>query len=270
MRRAAMVLVTFALTLTSAFISPEPASAQVALPQRMTAVGDSITAATDVGWCCVNPNGSNPQYSWSTGTDPSVTSHYRRLVAINGGAPIAALNAAVPGADSSDLRSQLGRAVTYGADYVTVLIGGNDICWNPTPLGVFRQRVKAAFGDYFAAAPNSRVFISSIPNIYRLWSTMRTNPLAQLTWNAFNVCPEMLSASATEAQRQKLLQLEQSFNDVLASTCSQYSQCRWDGYATFNYNFASSDISTVDYFHPSITGQNNLATVTWNASYWAQ
>src|SRR5215207_7272831 len=142
MRRLTMVLVTLAATSTFALVSPNPAPAQIALPQRMTAVGDSITAATDVAWCCVNPNGGNPQYSWSTGTDPSVASHYQRLVAANGGIPIAALNAAVPGADSTDLRRQLGQAVSYRADYVTVLMGGNDVCWNPTPLGVFRQRVK--------------------------------------------------------------------------------------------------------------------------------
>jgi len=269
MRRLTMVLVTLLVTLALTILSPSPAPAQVALPQRMAAVGDSITAATDVAWCCVNPNGTNPQYSWSTGTDPAVASHYQRLVAANGGIPIAAMNGAVPGADSSDLDGQLGQAVSYHADYVTVLMGGNDVCWNPTPVGVFRQRVKAAFAHYFAAAPNSRMFVSSIPNIYRLWSTMRTNVVAQLTWNAFNICPEMLSASATEAQRQKLLQLEQSFNDVLAATCAQYSRCRWDNYATFNYNFTASDISTVDYFHPSIAGQHNLAAVTWSASYWA-
>jgi lysophospholipase L1-like esterase len=268
MHRVRRVLVAVALTAVVAFVAPTAASSQVSLPLRMTAVGDSITAATDVGWCCVNPNGGNPQYSWSTGTDPSVTSHYQRILAASGGAPLAAQNAAVPGADSGDLQSQLGEAVQFGADYVTILIGGNDLCWNPTPLGVFRQRVKSAFAEYFAAVPNARVFVSSIPNIYHLWSTLRTNPFAQVTWNVFNICPEMLSASTTDAQRLKLLQLEESFNDVLASTCAQYALCRWDGYATFNYNFSASDISTVDYFHPSISGQNSLATLTWNASYW--
>jgi lysophospholipase L1-like esterase len=187
---------------------------------------------------------------------------------MSGGAPLAALNSAAPGADSGDLSSQLAQAAAFGADYVTILVGGNDLCWNPTPLGVFRQRVKSAFADYFAAAPSARVFVSSIPNIYNLWSTLRFNLLAQLTWNIFNICPEMLSASATEAQRQHLLKLEQSFNEVLASTCARYANCRWDNYATFNYDFTASDISTVDYYHPSISGQNNLAMITWNASYW--
>jgi hypothetical protein len=29
-------------------------------------------------------------------------------------------------------------------------------------------------------------------------------------------------------------------------------------------------VSTVDYFHPSIKGQNRLASVTWAAGYWPQ
>src|SRR5215207_107697 len=99
MRRLTVVLVTLLVTVALALLSSSPAPAQVALPQRMAAVGDSITAATDVAWCCVNPNGSNPQYSWSTGTDPAVASHYQRLVAANGGISIPAINAAVPGAD---------------------------------------------------------------------------------------------------------------------------------------------------------------------------
>jgi lysophospholipase L1-like esterase len=269
MRRLPLSLIVVVLTAAFVFVTPSAAQGQVSFPQKMAAVGDSITTATDVAWCCVNPSGGNPQYSWSTGTDPAVSSHYQRLLTASGGAPLATLNAAVPGADSSDLKGQFAQAAAFGADYVTVLIGGNDVCWNPTPLGVFRQRVRSAFADYFSAAPNSKVFVASIPNIYRLWNTLHTNLVAQLTWNAFDICPEMLSASTTEAQRQKLLQLEVSFNDVLAATCAQYAGCRWDGYATFNYRFTANDISTVDYFHPSITGQNSLAVVTWNASYWA-
>jgi lysophospholipase L1-like esterase len=251
-----------------AFAEPSTASARTPIPTRVAAVGDSITTATDVAWCCVDPHGANPQYSWSTGTDPAVYSQYQRLFALHGRPPTAALNAAFPGADSSDLAGQFSQVAAFRADYTTVLMGGNDICWNPTPLDVFRQRVEAAFTSYFAAAPDAHVFVSSIPNIYHLWSVLRTNPFAQLTWNAFNICPEMLSATATEEQRQALLQLEENFNDVLASTCGHYTGCRWDEYATFNYPFDPSDVSTVDYFHPSIKGQNTLASITWAASYW--
>src|SRR5215211_7282036 len=152
MLRRTWVVTVFVLSAALGVAVPNAASAKVQLPHRMAAVGDSITTATDVGWCCVNPSGGNPQYSWSTGTDPAVYSHYQRLAAEPGRATASALNAAVPGADSSDLAGQLGQAAAYGADYVTVLIGGNDVCWNPTPVDVFRQRVQSAFAGYFAAA----------------------------------------------------------------------------------------------------------------------
>src|SRR5215218_6450881 len=100
MFRRTWVVTVFVLSAALAFAVPNAASAKVHLPQRMAAVGDSITTATDVGWCCVTPRGGNPQYSWSTGTDPAVDSHYQRLAAKPGRPPASALNAAVPGADS--------------------------------------------------------------------------------------------------------------------------------------------------------------------------
>jgi hypothetical protein len=36
----------------------------------------------------------------------------------------------------------------------------------------------------------------------------------------------------------------------------------------FNTAFATSDVSTRDYFHPSPTGQAKLAAVMWSAGYW--
>jgi lysophospholipase L1-like esterase len=277
MRRSVGIVALAVILTFGALVGSEvlpAAAASPPLPTRMVAIGDSITTATDVAWCCVNPNGANPQYSWSTGTETAVNSHYLRLVAANGGA-LDAVNVAQPGADSSDLAAQFAAASSFfaqtpatGGDYVTVLMGGNDICWNPTPVGEFRQRVTAAFSQFFTASPNASVFVSSIPNIYQLWNVLHTNLAARLTWTAFDICPEMLGNAVTESQRLKLLRLEQTFNGVLATTCRQYTNCRWDNNATFNYQFTAADISTVDYFHPSITGQANLAGVTWNASYW--
>jgi hypothetical protein len=79
----------------------------------------------------------------------------------------------------------------------------------------------------------------------------------------------MLSSSNTETQRQQVLAQERADNDALAQVCQSYRQCRWDGYAVFNYAFTTSDVSSVDYFHPSATGQAHLAAVTWAASYFA-
>ena len=78
----------------------------------------------------------------------------------------------------------------------------------------------------------------------------------------------MLSASTTDAQRQQVVNQEVADNQALASACSAYTRCRWDNYAGYNFAFPASDISTLDYFHPNITGQQAIAAITWTASYW--
>ena len=92
--------------------------------------------------------------------------------------------------------------------------------------------------------------------------------LAASTWRSFGICQSMLSSSNTEAQRQQVVAQEQADNQALATVCAQYANCKWDNLATYNTAFVSSDVSTVDYFHPSLTGQGNLATTAWNAGYW--
>jgi hypothetical protein len=56
---------------------------------------------------------------------------------------------------------------------------------------------------------------------------------------------------------------------VLGEVCARYAGCRFDGNAVFNFDFARSDVSTRDYFHPSLAGEAKLADVTWRASFWA-
>jgi lysophospholipase L1-like esterase len=247
-------------------LPPSPSGSS--LPSRMAAVGDSITTATDVAWCCVNPDGANPQYSWSTGYDPAVNSHYQRILALNGGRPVATLLAAQPGADSGDLAAQLSSAASFRAQYVTVLMGGNDLCYGPTDATVFRQRVEDAFNAFFASAPNTKVFVASIPNVVHLWDIEHTNLWAQIVWNLFHICPTVLGSNVTDAQRQAILSLEEQFNSILAAACEEHATCRWDDDTVFNYPFTAGDISPVDHYHPSIQGQNTLARITWQASFW--
>jgi hypothetical protein len=61
-----------------------------------------------------------------------------------------------------------------------------------------------------------------------------------------------------------------AFNDSLAEICGQYRNCRFDGYAVFNYPFERRHVSKLDYFHPSLAGQAVLASVTWSRSWWPQ
>jgi hypothetical protein len=54
-------------------------------------------------------------------------------------------------------------------------------------------------------------------------------------------------------------------------TCSsswcRRANCRFDGNATFNYQFVLSQVSGWDYFHPNQSGQTTLASVTYGAGF---
>ena len=115
----------------------------------------------------------------------------------------------------------------------------------------------------------SHIFVSSIPDVYELWSVLHTNPVAAVVWSVAHICQSMLSSANTEAQRQEVLAQVEADNAVLGQVCGQYANCRWDGGATFDYQFSPSDVSTLDYFHPSQSGQAVLAGLTWATSWWA-
>ena len=59
------------------------------------------------------------------------------------------------------------------------------------------------------------------------------------------------------------------FNAALAAACAATAKCRFDNYAVANYAFTKADISTRDYFHPSLAGQATLAAITWPTTQWA-
>src|SRR5262249_47949197 len=92
---------------------------RVAYPRSMAALGDSLTLAYATPGGAVN--------SWSTGTSPSVQSHYKRILAAFGAIEGKAFNLAVPGASFAQMRGQARRAIAKHVDYVTVW-GGEEWC----------------------------------------------------------------------------------------------------------------------------------------------
>ena len=247
------------------------AASTVPLPSSMASTGDSITRAFDATfWGCFLTD--CPQYSWSTGSGTIVNSQYRRILALNPAISGHAYNDAKTGAKMADLDGQLKTAAGQGVQYVTVLMGANDLCTSSaatmTPTATFQAELQQALGDFFAADPNGLLYLSSLPDIYQLWSVLHTNSSAENAWKTFNICQSMLATTNTDAQRQLVVQQEAADNSALQSTCALFAGCRWDGYAGYNFKFPATDISTIDYFHPNLRGQNDVATVTWAAGYW--
>jgi lysophospholipase L1-like esterase len=273
---APLVASAVVLGLASAPASARPpgsGGSGVALPDSMASTGDSITRGFDAtsSGCFLS---DCPQYSWSTGTAGKsyVNSQYLRILAANRRIRGNVWNDAKTGAKMDALDGQLRSAAAQGVQYATVLMGANDVCTSSTstmtPTATFQSEFQTALTDFFATDPNAHVFVSSIPNIYQLWSLEHTNPTAEFEWQSFGICQSMLSSSNTEADRQAVVAQEQADNNALATVCGSFANCRWDNLATYDYAFKTSDISTVDYFHPSVSGQNTLAGITWAAGYW--
>jgi len=266
-RRSISLAVGVAIALIATFGISAPAQAAPAPPPAsMAAIGDSITQAMDT--CGYR---DCPQYSWSTGTASSVNSHASRLRAA-GATTLVTYNDAVSSAKSAGLAAQAQRAVTQAVGHVTVQIGANDACTRTvaemTPATTFEVNVKAALTQLSKGLPTATVFVASIPNIKRMWELGKGKSSARLIWGLAKICQSMLAnptstTVADTARRDAVQQRVNEYNAALARVCAAFAKCRFDGNVVATFAFASTHISTLDYFHPSVAGQAKLSEITW-------
>jgi hypothetical protein len=50
---------------------------------------------------------------------------------------------------------------------------------------------------------------------------------------------------------------------VLETVCARHPKCRYDGGAVFRIRWSRADVSTLDYYHPSVAGQRKIAAAVW-------
>jgi hypothetical protein len=270
MRRAVSVVVVTVAAI-AVLAAPAPATAaSPPLPSSIAAIGDSITRAFDV--CCYY--GDHPANSWSTGDFglDSVRSHYERVRALNPAIAGHQHSDAVTGAKMANGPAQAANAVAQGAQYVTILLGANDLCTSSvatmTPTATFRRQFEATMAALNPDQRNVRVFVASIPDVVHLWEVLHTSATARFVWGVARICQSVLAASNGDAQRQAVAAREMQLNAVLADVCSRYANCRSDNLATYRFQFTAGDVSVLDFFHPDLDGQRKLAEVTWSASWW--
>jgi hypothetical protein len=108
--------------------------------------------------------------------------------------------------------------------------------------------------------------------VYHLWEILHTNLSAVLTWAIGGICQSLLAnpmstSSADTARRLRVRQRTIDDNAAIAAVCAAFIHCRYDGGAGFALQFVRSDVSTRDYFHPSVAGQAKAASVTWAAGF---
>lgn len=240
-------------------------------PSSVAAIGDSITRATNAfGWY-----GDHPSLSWSTGFNPvdGFDTHYERLLARHPSIWGDELNVARAGAKMADAPAQAAKVVVGGADYVTFLMGANDLCASTvqamTPVPQFANAFDRALARLGEGLPQAHVLVASIPNLERLAAVYGDDPLARVVWREARLCPTVLDPAITPLERLEVALREQSYNLVLESVCARYPTCRFDGFAVSRYAFGRDEVSRLDYFHPSLQGQEALAALTWSRSWWA-
>ncbi|MEV7996731.1 SGNH/GDSL hydrolase family protein [Streptomyces sp. NPDC086077] len=237
-----------------------------ASPASIAAVGDSITRGFNT--CLVLSD--CPEVSWATGSSAEVNSLAVRLL---GSARVAthSWNHAESGTRMTDLPTQMERAAARGPELVTVMTGANDACRSSTsamtPVDDFRADFQDALRTLRKALPKTQVYVASIPNLMRLWSEGRTNPLGKQVWK-LGICPSMLGdADALDAaaneRRATVQQRVEDYNAVLAEVCGADDRCRYDGGAVYEYRFGTAQLSHWDWFHPSTDGQARLAEIAY-------
>ncbi|MBW8796482.1 MAG: SGNH/GDSL hydrolase family protein [Streptomyces sp.] len=235
-------------------------------PASIAAVGDSITRGFDA--CTVLSD--CPEVSWATGTSDQVDSLAVRLL---GRAQAAdhSWNYAETGARMADLPGQMADAVVRRPQLVTVMVGANDACRTSvramTSVADFRSEFEDALATLRKALPKTQVYVASVPNLKRLWSEGRTNPLGKQVWK-LGICPSMLSdadnlTSAATVRRDKVQQRVEEYNKVLKDVCAKDRRCRFDGGAVYAYRFGTGQLSHWDWFHPSTDGQSKLAAIAY-------
>ena len=243
-------------------------------PNSIGALGDSITQATNFD---IAHFGSNPTYSWATGTQAAVQSVYMRILAGNPNISGKNFNYSVNGAKMTDAN---GQAVNLngtpgGIELAMIEMGGNDVCTSTeaamTPVATYRTQFQTAMNTLTTGFPNRRILVLSVPDVYQLWAILHDNENARNTWAGFQICQSLLlnptsTAQADVDRRARVRQRNIDFNTQLSEVCALYPKCSFDNNAIFNAGFTAADVSDFDYFHPSLQGQTNLASGAWQVA----
>jgi lysophospholipase L1-like esterase len=267
-------------------------------PKRLSSLGDSITAAVHaevfLPWKGLT---RNKWASWVNGyhkkwqerlglTD--VRSHNQRITELFGKEKRKNYMEAGAGADSGDLLKQATRSVKHRADYVTVLMGHNDICDDdfadvPAPEE-FEANVRAGFEVLRAGLPpGATVYTVGMIDLVRLFEvgdelTALGILDCQELWEDDDLdltpCGTVFGPDLTDADRAAVRERIVAYNGVLATLTALYDAGDEHHYwhytnAAFELPFEASDVSEIDCFHPSTEGQTRLAEVTWAAGPFA-
>ena len=216
--------------------------------------------------------------SWTVGTTASVNSHASRLRGM--GAQLTTYNNAVTSVKAAGLPAQAiataaqGRDLRHRADRRQRRL--HEHRRRHDAGGVLRRERPLRPGHPGRQPRQPDIFVSSIPNIKRLWEVNRTSYEREADVGGCSGSAARCSPTRAARPPPTWRAATPCRHGSTSSTSSSPPhappppKCVWDNYAVANYTFTRADISTRDYFHPSLTGQAVLANVTWAASQWVR
>lgn len=216
---------------------------------KMASLGDSVTQAVNA-----TSLGSHPSLSWSTGTD--IQSHLKKLE--EEGYQVEAVNAAVRGASSLSLLYQI-HGLPYVPDYVTIMVGANEVCGEGVVDTV--GNIRAGVETLKETNPEVQIVLVPIPKLLSLYEAGINSKSCRFRWWLFNICPTFLGSHLTDemrvANQAKVDAINDALVEVAADLGAKYNRNLGD------VNIGPEDISDVDCFHPSITGQQLISDLTY-------
>jgi lysophospholipase L1-like esterase len=266
-------------------VRPTPTPIDPQLPALLGAIGDSYSQAWGVS--PLYPR-DHPQFSWVVGTAKrdGVFSLLERFQALGGSPKV--VDAATSGRKMSDASRQATAIVAAARKlpagqtaYVTFELGTNDLCSDPkTDPAAFESQLRSAVAILRGGLPaGSRILMLSVPDFAHLRDITQADPKARaalaLPQNSTGCPPFLGSASpATLDQAEAYLQ---DYDSILIQVCAEIAatdgatgrlDCTSDQSQLSLGDFTVADMSTVDYFHPSLSGQGRLAAAAWAAGAW--
>ena len=249
-----------------ATIEATPSLADVA---TVAVLGDSMSLGVNA---CAEP-GRCLSSSWATGDDPAVASVALRVGEVAGEFP-EVVNAAKDGGTVADALARVDDVIAAQPDLVLLLLGGNDLCGASVDDMTSAENYRTAYSEILsrlsAEIDGVKIMAMSVPDLHRLWEVGHDNDAAAQLWNQAPNCKNLLSDAqatdaATEARRAAVAERNTEFNAAIAEVCTADVSCTTDGGRLFAYPFTPEQISSIDYFHPSVAGEAVIAEIAWTA-----
>lgn len=236
--------------------------------------------------------------SWSTGYDQRhrVKSHADYLYQLRNAEDLPKFtirrkNVAVTGALMREVtEEQLPKLLKWsrqnlhkGApDYVTLLAGANDICGTSeggmTSTGDYIANLEDTLRTLLEASGDTRVLVSSLPRMNELSVKLANETLTggdfagtcSDFWKFSKVCSRVTMPDSPEELAQVELRLQEYFEATQSLVADL--QAQFGDRVRFSTVVAQTSpephLVSMDCFHPSHVGQNELALKTWKESWW--